>query len=121
MLFTAVRKNRMPGAGGDCERLGPPLRRARFADLRRFCPSCPEPLLAGALVAIASCRAQRSGPADAGAELPWSNEPAWPGLTLDLTPAPSQDELRVEIRLSGELAARVTELTAARRWADTRG
>src|SRR5689334_18290863 len=78
------------------------------------------PLLFVAALGLAACRGHRAAP-DAGAELPWSNEAAWPGLTLDLTPDPGRDELAVEIRVSGERAATVSALSAARRWADTRG
>jgi predicted metalloprotease with PDZ domain len=48
-------------------------------------------------------------------------EPPWPGITLDLTPDPERDEVSVEVRVSGDRAATIAQLTVARAWADTRG
>ena len=75
----------------------------------------PAPVLALAL-GLAACRSPGSA-AEAGAPA----EPPWPGLTLDLTPDPEHGEVAVEVRVSGERAAAVREITVARSWADTRG
>jgi hypothetical protein len=72
---------------------------------------------AGAL-ALVGCGSRRPAGinADAGAA-----EPAWQGLTIDLTPDPAASEVAVALRLSGDAAARVTSLDVARIWADARG
>jgi len=44
-----------------------------------------------------------------------------PGVTLELTPRPEQNDLLVEVRVSGPQAADVHELHVSRAWADTRG
>ncbi len=67
-------------------------------------------------LALGACGSRGSAPTDAGAA-----EPAWPGLTLDLTPDPAGGAVDVAIRLSGDAAAKVTSLDVARTWADTRG
>jgi predicted metalloprotease with PDZ domain len=78
----------------------------------------PAPVLALAL-ALAACRGpgQAGVAADAGAPA----SPAFAGLTLDITPSADHDEVSVEVRVSGERAAALREITVARRWADTRG
>ena len=73
--------------------------------------------LAGAL-ALVGCGSRRPAELNADAGAP---EPAWPGLTIDLTPDPAASEVDVALRLSGDAAARVTSLAVARIWADTRG
>jgi predicted metalloprotease with PDZ domain len=73
------------------------------------------PLLLG--LGLAPCLAG----ACRGGDAPGASEPAWPGLTLDLTPDPARGEVGVELRLSGERAAAVTELGVARAWGDTHG
>ena len=69
-----------------------------------------------AIFALGGCGSRISGKADAGAA-----EPAWPGLTLDLTPDPVAGEVGIAIRLSGDAAAGVKAIDVARLWADTRG
>jgi len=71
--------------------------------------------IAGAL-ALGACGPRGGAPVDVGAA-----EPAWPGLTLDLTPDPAAGAVDVAVRLTGEAAAKVTSLDVARTWADTRG
>ena len=61
-------------------------------------------------LALAAC-GDRAAPVD----------PPFPGLALDLTPEPARGDLTVEMRLSADRASAVTELAAARTWADTRG
>ncbi len=67
-------------------------------------------------LALGACGSRGGASADAGAA-----EPAWPGLTLDLTPDPAAGAVDIAIRLSGDAAAKVTSLDVARTWADTRG
>lgn len=69
-----------------------------------------------AVVALGGCGSRVTAKADAGAA-----EPAWPGLTIDLTPDPAASEVAVAVRLSGDAAAKVKALDVARIWADTRG
>jgi hypothetical protein len=69
-----------------------------------------------AIVAVAGCRSRGVAKAD-----PALDEPAWPGLTIDLTPDPAAGEVGVALRLSGDAAAKVAALDVARIWADTRG
>jgi hypothetical protein len=68
------------------------------------------PLLLALALALPCC-GQRGAPV----------EPPFAGLALDLTPDPARGELTVEVRLSADRAAGVTELAVARAWADTRG
>jgi predicted metalloprotease with PDZ domain len=102
-----------------------PLRRSRRRVYPPRVPSrCPIPIRAAraASAAIAlglvapGChgRGAGAGAADAGAEA------AFAGITLDLRPDPDHREVAVEVRVSGERAAAVREITVARRWADTR-
>jgi predicted metalloprotease with PDZ domain len=79
---------------------------------------CPSRSLLGIALGLAlgACREHRGAAVDAGPA-----EPAWPGLTLDLTPDPAAGAVDVAIRLSGDAAAKVTSLDVARTWADTRG
>ena len=51
----------------------------------------------------------------------WPTGEPWPGLTLDITPDPARAEATVAVRVSGEHAAAVREITVARAWADARG
>jgi predicted metalloprotease with PDZ domain len=78
----------------------------------------PSPRLLGlaAILAIGGCGSRHGATADAGVV-----EPAWPGLTIDLTPDPAASEVAIALRLSGDAAAKVTALDVARDWADTRG
>ena len=76
----------------------------------RHKPAAVRRALAGLLLALGACH-RPGAPA----------EPPFPGLTLDLTPDPGRGDLVVELHLSADRAAAVTELTVARAWADTRG
>ncbi len=69
-----------------------------------------------AILALAGCRSRADVKVD-----PALAEPAWPGLTIDLTPDPAAGEVSVALRLSGDAAAKVAALDVARLWADTRG
>ncbi len=67
---------------------------------------------------LSACGPRAAPGPDGGA--PAAREPPWPGLTLDLTPDPERREVAVEVRLAGDRAASVTEVSIARAWADTR-
>ena len=69
-----------------------------------------------AIFALGGCGSRHGATADAVVA-----EPAWPGLTVDLTPDPAASEVAIALRLSGDAAAKVTSLDVARLWADTRG
>jgi hypothetical protein len=69
-----------------------------------------------AILAASGCGSRGGVKADVGVA-----EPAWPGLTIDLTPDPAAGDVGVALRLSGDAAAKVTTLEVARIWADTRG
>ncbi len=72
-------------------------------------------LALAALLALAACRPRKADLSPAPAA-----EPPFAGLTLDLTPDPARGELSVSVRISGDRAAEVHEITVARAWADTR-
>ncbi len=72
------------------------------------------------LLGLAACRRGAAGAPDGGASEPPTTEPPWPGVTLDLTPDPDHAEVAVEVRVSGERAAAVREVSVAHAWADTR-
>jgi predicted metalloprotease with PDZ domain len=76
------------------------------------------------VLGLLGCRARPGGPGDsseAGPGVSADSASPWPGITLDLTPDPDRDEIAVEVRVSGERAAAVAQVTVARAWADTRG
>src|SRR4051794_24987435 len=73
-------------------------------------------------LAGSACQGGEADPADAAAHTQWPDaEPPWPGITLDLRPDVEHGELAVAVRVSGEHAASITELSVARTWADTHG
>ena len=83
--------------------------------------------LVAALLSLAAflsgCDRGPSAEAGGGARIKeqWpSNEPAFDGLTLDLSTRPGDDELDVAVKVEGPRAAQIKALVMAKRWADTR-
>ncbi|MEP7123157.1 MAG: hypothetical protein ABJE95_19670 [Byssovorax sp.] len=76
----------------------------------------PRLLALSAILALGGCSSRRDATPAVGVV-----EPAWPGLTIDLTPDPTADEVAIALRLSGDAAGQVGALEVARIWADTRG